>query len=163
MTLSTASRSDWPVVAYRIGSRLHPLLDGSGAAASDDARWNSRGRHVVYAAEHYAAAVLEKAAQLSSLRLPRTLVYLRIEIPPRASVEVVAPDDVPGWAADDKNASQRFGDRWYDEARTLVLVVPSLVAPGIERNVLINQRHPEFAGVSATPPAAIVCHPHLLR
>ena len=65
--------------------------------------------------------------------------------------------------ADDKNASQRFGDRWYDELRTLALVVPSLAAPGVERNVLINQRHSEFTRVTATPPAVIVCHPTLLR
>jgi len=44
-----------------------------------------------------------------------------------------------------------------------VLIVPSLAAPGIERNVLINQRHPEFARVTATSPAAIVCHPKLLQ
>ncbi len=151
------------MVAYRIGSRAHRLFDGSGAAASDDGRWNSRGRYVIYAAEHYATALVEKAAQLNSVRLPRTLVYIRIDIPSDSSVEVVAAEDLPGWDNEAKGASQAFGDRWYDERRTLVLIVPSLAAPGIERNVLVNQRHPDFAGVRATPPARVVCHPKLLQ
>jgi RES domain-containing protein len=149
------------VIAYRIGSRAHPLLDGGGAAASTEARWNSRGRYVIYASEHYATAVLEKAAQLSALRLPPTLVYIRIEIPPSASMEEVDASALAEWDAEDKAASQGFGDRWYDDRRSLVLLVPSLAAPGIERNVLINQRHPEFAGVKATPEAALACHPRL--
>lgn len=149
------------MIAFRIGSRAHPLLDGGGAAASDEARWNSRGRLVIYASEHYATAVLEKAAQLSALRLPPTLVYIRIDIHASASIEAVEADGLADWDADDKAASQAYGDRWYDEQRSLVLLVPSLAAPGIERNVLINQRHPEFARVTATPEAPLACHPRL--
>jgi len=150
------------VFAYRIGGRVHALLDGAGAFASDDSRWNSRGRYVIYAAEHYATAILEKAAQSSALRLPRTLVYIRIELPADSRVEEISPASLPGWDADDQAASQAFGDRWYDEQRSLALVVPSLAAPGLERNVLINQRHPSFARVKATRAAALVCHPRLL-
>ncbi|MBI3047213.1 MAG: RES domain-containing protein [Acidobacteria bacterium] len=148
--------------AYRIGSRAHPLLDGRGAAATDDARWNGRGRYVVYAAEHYGTALLEKAAQLHGLKIPRTLVYVRIEIPPNASLEEVRIDDLPGWDSDSKAESQAFGNRWYEEQRSLVLLVPSLAAPGLERNVLINQRHPEFRRVTASDPERARCHPKLL-
>ena len=147
------------MIAYRIGNRAHPLLDGGGAFASDDARWNSRGRHVIYAAEHYATALVEKAAQSTSLKLPRTLAYVRIVIPSTTLVEELAPESLRGWDADDKHVSQAFGDRWYDEQRSLALIVPSLAAPGLERNVLINQRHPAFAQVRATRAAALVCHP----
>lgn len=149
-------------VAYRIGSREHPLLDGCGAAAADHARWNSRGRYIVYAAEHYATALLERSAQLNSVRLPRTLVYVRIDLPSGVAVEEVLREDLPGWDADDRSRSQAFGDRWYDEQRSLVLLVPSLAAPGLERNVLINQRHPEFGKLTATPAEPIRCHPRLL-
>lgn len=150
--------------AYRIGRSAHPLLDGSGACASDHARWNSRGRYIIYAAEHYATALLEKASQLNSVKFPPGLVYIRIEIPFDAAaeeVEELAPEALGGWDADDKSASQAFGDRWYDEKRSLVLIVPSLAAPGIERNVLINQRHAMFARVKASPAAPFVCHPML--
>jgi RES domain-containing protein len=149
------------LIAFRIGSSGHPLLDGAGAAGSDAARWNSRGRYVIYAAEHYATALLEKAAQLNSVKIPRTLVFVRIEIPLRAPSEELRPENLRGWEADDKVVSQRFGDGWYDEQRSLVLFVPSLAAPGLERNVLINQRHPQFAHVVASPPTPVLCHPKL--
>ena len=148
--------------AYRIGSQSHPLLDGTGAATTETARWNSRGRFVIYAAEHYATTLLEKAAQLNTLRIPKTLVYIEIAVPPDCRVEEVGVDDVTGWNADEKRASQRFGDQWYDEGRSLVLLVPSLAAPGLERNVLINQRHPEFTRVTASAALPVACHPRLL-
>lgn len=159
---SMAWRSEHAFVAYRIGSRAHPVLDGGGAAASDNARWNSRGRYVIYAAEHYATALLEKAAQLNSIKIPCTLVYGRIDVPADVTVEEIRPGDLPGWEADDKTVSQRFGDRWYDDQRSLVLLVPALIAPGLERNVLINQRHAEFARVTAATPESVQGHPKLL-
>jgi RES domain-containing protein len=150
------------VEGYRIGSGRFPLFDGAGAAASDTARWNSRGRRIIYAAEHYSTALLEKAAQLNSVRLPRELLYIRILIPSGVTVEEVDPRNLRGWDADDKRASQRFGDAWCDERRSLVLLVPSLAAPGIERNILINQRHPQFRRLKPTEPQPITCHPKLL-
>ena len=156
------SPSDSGLQAFRIGSLRYPLLDGSGAAGSDDARWNSRGRWVIYAAEHYATALVEKMAQLNVSRLPKTLVYMRIDVPAGVTIERVDPGAVAKWEAEDKAASQAFGNRWYDEQRTLVLVVPSLAAPGLEWNVLINQRHPEFAQVAGSKPRPLVCHPKLV-
>jgi RES domain-containing protein len=156
------SRAAEPVrIAFRIGSLRHPLLDGTGAASSDDARWNSRGRYVIYAAEHYATALVEKMAQVGAQRLPSTLVYTRIEFPDGITVERVEPGQIPGWDADNRSTSQAFGDRWYDERKSLALLVPSLAAPGLEWNLLINQRHPHFARVSASKPRPIVCHPKL--
>lgn len=148
--------------AYRIGSGRFPIFDGTGAAASDVARWNSRGRYIIYAAEHYATALLEKAAQFGSVRLPRTLRFIRITIPDTATVEEVRVQDLAGWDSDDRSASQRFGNEWYDGRRSLILVVPSLAAPGLERNILINQRHPQFRRVRSTDPKPISCHPKLL-
>jgi RES domain-containing protein len=149
------------IYAFRIGSLRYPLLDGGVAAASDDARWNSRGRRIIYAAEHYATALVEKMAQMNTQRLPSTLVYARIELP-IGVIERIEPSAVPGWDADDKSASQAFGDRWYDGKRSLALLVPSLAAPGLEWNVLINQQHPDFADVVASKPRPIVCHPKLM-
>lgn len=148
--------------AYRISSGRFPLFDGAGAAASDTARWNSRGRRVIYAAEHYATALLEKAAQFGSIRVPRSLRYIRITIPDAVTVEEVRVQELARWDADDRRASQRFGDAWYDEGRSLILLVPSLAAPGLERNVVINQRHPQFRRLKVTPPQPIACHPKLL-
>jgi RES domain-containing protein len=116
---NTVFRSKQGFGAYRIGSSAHPLLDGSGAAASDDARWNSKGRYVIYASEHYATALLEKAAQLNSIKVPRTLVWVRINIPAGTTMEEIRLEDLPDWDADDKEVSQRSAiagtmmqDRW---------------------------------------------------
>jgi RES domain-containing protein len=94
--------------------------------------------------------------------MPRTLVYTRIDVPSGASVEELGMDNLPGWDSSNKSESQRFGDLWYDEERTLVLLVPSLVAPGLERNLLINQQHREFARVTASFAEPVRCHPNLL-
>lgn len=150
------------MTAFRIGPAAQPLLSGAGAAARNNARWNSRGRFVIYCAEHYAAALVEKAAQLGGWQIPRTLTYIRIDIGDAAPVEEIRGEDLLGWDADNKTASQAFGDRWYDAKRSLLLIVPSLVAPGLERNVLINERHPSFALVMASPPERVRCHPKLL-
>jgi RES domain-containing protein len=159
---STGSRSDLALRAYRIGSRRHPLFDGGGAASSDTSRWNSRGRRVIYAAEHYATAVLEALARLNSVKLPRSLVYIEIDVPHGISIERVDPKRVKGWEADDRRASQAFGDAWHDERRSAVLLVPSLAAPGLEWNVMINQDHPETPRVRASALRPVVGHPRLL-
>ena len=159
---TTASRPDASLRAYRIGSRRYRLFDGAGAAASDAARWNSRGRRVIYAAEHYATAVLETLVHLNSVKLPASLVYIEIAVPPGVAIERVDLSTVKRWDAEDKAASQAFGDRWYDEQRTPVLLVPSLVAPGLEWNVVINQQHPDFPRLTASQLRPVVAHPLLL-
>src|SRR5437870_965181 len=110
MMSNTVFRSKREYSAYRIGSAIHPLLDGTGAAASDDARWNSRSRSVIYASEHYATALLEKAAQLNSIKVPRTLVWIRISIPAGVLMEEVRPEELVNWNADDKETSRSFGN-----------------------------------------------------
>ena len=148
--------------AYRLGSRRYPLFDGSGAAASDASRWNSRGRRIIYASEHYATAVLETLARLNTVKLPASLVYIEIEIPDDVAVERVDPKRVKGWDADDRRSSQAFGDRWHDERRSAVLVVPSLAAPGLEWNVAIHQDHPDAARLKVSALRPVVAHPRLL-
>lgn len=78
--------------------------------------------------EHYATALLERAAQFSGVRLPRSLQFIRITISDAVTVEEVRGQDLARWDADDRRASQRFGDEWYDEGRSLILLVPSLAA-----------------------------------
>ena len=106
------------------------------------ARWNSPGRRVIYAAETYAGALLEILVHASG-SVPQSQGYVEIGIPSSLSIEEITPDDLPRWDAPSFEATQAFGDRLYDERRTPVLIVPSVVTR-VERNVLINQEHPEF-------------------
>ena len=63
-----ASRRKGPLRAYRIADVRQPIFDGNGAALYGG-RWNSPGRRVIYAAETYAGAMLEKLAQANVGRI----------------------------------------------------------------------------------------------
>ena len=142
-----ASRRSGPLRAFRIADMRHTIFDGTGAMLYG-ARWNSPGRRVIYAAETYAGALLEILVHASG-SVPRSQGYVEIEIPTGLSIEEITQDDVPRWDSPSFEATQAFGDRWYDERRTPVLIVPSVVTR-VERNVLINQEHPEFPLVRAS-------------
>jgi RES domain-containing protein len=140
---------------FRIGDARFPLFDGTGARLCGG-RWNSPGRGVIYAAETYAGAILEILVHANLNRLPRTHGVLAIEIPAGLAVEHLAASDLPGWNAPNQAVSQAFGDRWLVEARTAVLLVPSLVTQGREHNVLLNPAHPDFARITHTPPESVL-------
>jgi len=147
-----ASRRSGPLRAFRIADTRYPIFDGTGAMLYG-ARWNSPGRRVIYAAETYAGALLEILVHASGA-VPRSQGYVEIEIPARLSIEEVTPADVPRWDSHSFRAARAFGDRWYDEQRTPVLMVPSLVTR-VERNVLISQEHPDFRRIRATRPLPV--------
>ena len=141
-----ASRHKGPLRAFRIADMRHTIFDGTGAMLFG-ARWNSAGRRVIYAAETYAGALLEILVHASG-SVPRNQGYVEIEIPADLSVEEVLPDDVPRWDSLSFETCRALGNRWYDERRTPVLIVPSVVTM-VERNVLINQEHADFVRIRA--------------
>jgi len=142
------------MLCFRIGDARFPLLDGTGARLHGG-RWNSPGRAVIYAAETYAGAILEILVHANLNRLPRTYAVLTIEIPDDLTVERLALSNLPGWDAPNQAVSRAFGDRWLAEARTAVLMVPSLVTQGREHNVLLNPACPEFAHLRHTGPEPV--------
>ncbi len=142
-----ASRRSGPLRVFRIADMRHTIFDGIGAMLYG-ARWNSPGRRVIYAAETYAGALLEILVHASG-GVPRSQGYIEIDIPSALSIEEITQEDVPRWDAPSFEATRAFGDRWYDERRTPVLIVPSVVTR-VERNVLINQEHAAFPLVRAS-------------
>ena len=149
-----ASRLSGPLRAYRIADRRHKIFDGRGAAFYGG-RWNSPGRWIIYAAETYSGAMLEVLAHTNLGRLPKTHVWIEISIPRNVAIEEVDASQVPAWGAPTQRASRAFGDHWYDERRTAVLLVPSIVSRQ-ERNVAINQEHPDFRKIRATAPKRVI-------
>lgn len=139
--------------AFRIADDRRPIFDGAGAALLGG-RWNSLGRHVIYAAETYAGAVLERLVHTNIGRIPKHQAYIEIVIPKGLRVEAITADQVPGWDEAGQEASRRFGDEWYDQRRTVALMVPSVVTR-IERNVLIHQQHPDFEQITASKPLPV--------
>ncbi len=141
--------------AFRIADRRHPLLDGQGAFLSGG-RWNSKGRRVIYSSETYAGALLEILAHANIGKVPKTQAWIEIWFPEALKIEEVTAADVPGWNADDMLTSRAYGDRWLEEGRTAVLLVPSVVTAGVERNVVINQDHPDFALLRRSEPREVL-------
>ena len=148
--------------AFRIADRRFPIFDGTGARLGGG-RWNSPGRAVIYAAETFAGAVLEVLVHSNLGRLPKTHELIEITIPEGIVVETATAAAVPGWDAADQTASRAFGDRWLEEGRTAVMLVPSTVTGGRERNVLLNPEHPEFALITPSAPQEVIWDERLFR
>lgn len=148
--------------AFRIADRRFPIFDGTGARLIGG-RWNTPGHSVIYAAETFAGALLEVLVHSNLGRIPRTQASVEITIPEGISVEILTPDALAGWDAADQLASRAYGDRWLEEHRTAVLLVPSVVTGGRERNVLLNPEHPDFARIVASPPENVFWDERLSR
>ncbi|MDQ6764707.1 MAG: RES family NAD+ phosphorylase [Verrucomicrobiota bacterium] len=105
-------------------------------------RWNSRGTRLVYTSSSVALACLETLVHMQMLVKSEERWLFTIEVPDRFVEELrQLPRD---WDAEPATAASRaVGDRWVTSARSVALLVPSVVVP-LEKNVLINPRHPQF-------------------
>lgn len=146
--------------AYRIADQRFPVLDGAGAQLAGG-RWNSPGMPVIYAAETFAGALLEVLVHMGRLKMPKNRVYVELSIP-EALVSIGPGEQMPLRAMADPIASRRFGDQWLRANNSLALLVPSLVTQGVEKNLLINPRHPAFAEIKASATKKVDWDPRLL-
>ena len=137
--------------AFRVADRRFSLFDGTGARLLGG-RWNSPGRGLIYAAETFSGALLEVLVHANLGRVPKTHAFIEIAIPEVVTVESLLGVDLPGWDADDQEVSRAFGDRWISERRSAVLLVPSVITRGRERNVLINPEHADFSKITVSQP-----------
>ena len=140
---------------YRLAKRRYPVFDGSGAAL-EGARWNSPGRALVYASEHYGTAVLEKLVHAGRTLLPGPHHAAAIVIPDDLALEVLDPATLPGWDLEDSISARDYGDNWHRSLRTAVLVVPSLPGQPVERNFIINPAHRDAARILVGQPFDVV-------
>lgn len=152
-----ASRHRGPLRAFRIADGRYPLFDGGGAAEIGG-RWNSPGggRRVIYGALSYAGAMLERLAQSGIGKIPPNQHWITIDIPDGVEIEEVTAEDVPDWDAHSLVASREYGDRWLSEKRSVALIIPSVIGRPHERNIAINQDHPEFEKLSASAPEPVL-------
>lgn len=148
--------------AFRIADRRFPVFDGTGARLVGG-RWNFPGRPVIYAAATFAGAVLEVLVHSNLGRVPKTHAVVEITIPDEISAETIAAAALPGWDAEDQIVSRLYGDRWLEEKRTAVLLVPSVVTGGREHNVLLNPEHPEYKRIKAARPQEVVWEERLFQ
>jgi RES domain-containing protein len=97
---------------------------------------------MLYTSEHYSTAMLEKLVHGSG-QLPPNQHYISITIPNGITYETFSPAQVPDWYQATCATSKPYGDAWQLQQRSLLLIVPSVVAR-LEQNFLLNPQHPEF-------------------
>ena len=79
--------------------------------------------------------------------LPPNQHFIQITIPNGLSYEMLNHAHLPGWDTDNASVSRTYGEAWQTSRRSLLLLVPSVVAR-MELNVLINPEHPEFPRIT---------------
>jgi RES domain-containing protein len=104
-------------------------------------RWNMAGSPMIDTSEHYSTAVLEKLVHGNG-HMPPNQHWIEVTIPPGVSYESFSIAHHSGWDADDCLVAKAYGEAWQKSGRSLLLMVPSVVAR-TESNVLINDSHPE--------------------
>jgi RES domain-containing protein len=139
---------DKALKVYRIGdpNGAWPIFSGEGSR-SNAGRWNAIGQPMIYTSEHYATAMLEKLVRLGEM--PPNQHFVEITIERGVSYEVVEDATLPGWHQEDQAIARAFGAQWFDDMRTAILFVPSVVAR-MENNVLMNPAHPDFRHVTSS-------------
>ena len=80
-------------------------------------------------------------------RTPPNQHFIEITIPNGVTYEMLNPAHLPGWDDISREASRAYDDAWQTSRRSLLLLVPSVVAR-MARNVLINPEHAEFPRIT---------------
>jgi RES domain-containing protein len=140
--MTTAQTLDRILTTYRIGdpAGAYPIFDATGSRLWPG-RWNTGVSPIIYTSENYSLAMLEKLVHGNG-RIPPNQHWIEITIPPGVSYEVFSLAHHPGWDAEDCLVAKAYGAAWWRSKRSLLLIVPSVVAR-MERNVLINDGHRE--------------------
>lgn len=140
---------------YRIADGRHPIWDGTGAALMGG-RWNSPGKPVIYGSLSYSCAMLEILAHTNIGRVPNTHQYVIAEVTEDISVETPQENTLPqGWDSENTGSARAFGDQWLNEARSAILIVPSVIAK-LDRNALVNPYHPDAKKLKISEPEKVI-------
>jgi RES domain-containing protein len=121
----------------------YATLDGIGGTLQS-ARWHTKGRPIVYTADHPASALLELLVNVDASLLPDDIQLLKILVP--TDVTTVAATPPLNWPHD-YSVSREVGDQWLERRNSPLLLVPSAILPDVY-NTLINPRHPDAARIT---------------
>jgi RES domain-containing protein len=130
---------------------VRTAFDGEGARRFGG-RWNTKGKRMVYTAEHYSLAVLEILADVdkSSILPSFSLCSVQFE---DSLMERLDPSLLPSnWRGSPPPPElQKIGDDWLASGSSVILAVPSVLVES-EKNFLINPQHPDFPLISIDAP-----------
>ncbi len=137
---------------FRISLKRH-LSDLSGEGARlYGGRWNSEGISMLYTSESASLALLEFVCNSNNMLAAKEVGLAEIRIPAETKMAQISSNELPAeW---NKYPGPPFlknmGDHWIKENKTLGLKVPSAII-GIEQNVLLNPKHPDFKLIQFQP------------
>ena len=133
-------------------------LTASGGAA----RWNARGRFVIYTAATRALACLENVVHRSGEGLQDSFRVMVIHVPAQLRIETISPDSLPNdwFAYTNYTYCQQLGENWLQNRKTAILRVPSAIVPQ-EWNYLINPAHPDFSSIKLIKTEPFVFDPRI--
>jgi RES domain-containing protein len=119
----------------------HASLSGDGGLLGS-ARWHSRGKRIVYLADHPASALLEVMVHLEvrAENIPDGYQLLKIDAPDDLAVDDADPGEVPANWRERVSLTQKIGDDWLNNGSTSLLRVPSAIVPETN-NYLLNPAH----------------------
>ncbi|ABD86959.1 RES family NAD+ phosphorylase [Rhodopseudomonas palustris] len=121
-------------------------LSGLGGLRASG-RWHSRGKRIVYLADHPASALLEMLVHMDRDLLPASYRLLRVLTPERLAVDRI---DAEALASDWQHrpaTTRDLGDQWLDRSSSALLQVPSVIVPQAW-NVLLNPAHPDAGAIT---------------
>ena len=145
----------------------YPADDFSGDGAyRHGGRWNRSGTSVLYCTGSVALACLETLAHVRIGRPLANKSLVRLDIPEELwqTASRYSTDTIPvGWdAIPPGKTSHDFGENWIAEARSAILVVPSVIAPE-ECNILINPYHADWQCIRGRTTRKWLYAPRLLQ
>ena len=121
----------------------HADLSGEGGLHAAG-RWHSKGRRVVYLADHPASALIEVLAHLEIdvEDFPTHYQLLAVEAPDDMAITPLDEASLPAGWREQVLLTRARGDAWLREAESALLRVPSAIVPSTS-NYLLNPAHPD--------------------
>jgi RES domain-containing protein len=125
-------------------SNYADLSGGGGLQAAG--RWHTRGKRIVYLADHPASALLEMLVHMDRDLIPATYSLLRVVVSDAVVLDRIGNDTLAADWRDQPALTRQIGDQWLDQSSTALLQVPSVIVP-LGMNFLLNPAHPDAAKV----------------
>jgi len=140
----------------------HASLSGDGGLHASG-RWHSRGRRVVYLADHPASALVEVMAHLEidAEDLPTHYQLLGVEVPDSAAVTALGENELPADWREQLPLTRARGDDWLRACATALLRVPSAIVLEAA-NYLLNPAHPDAARITIASAIRAAFDPRLM-
>jgi RES domain-containing protein len=126
-------------------SNYADLSGGGGLQAAG--RWHTRGKRIVYLADHPASALLEMLVHIDRDLIPATYCLLRIVVSESVPIDMISIDALASDWRTQPALTRQFGDQWLDQSSTALLQVPSVIVP-LGKNFLLNPAHSDAAKVT---------------